>query len=99
MTSSAPLFDAALLPDSVKAELPQGYTIRPLEKTDYHTGFLDTLRVLTTVGEISEEKWNERYDWMQRHEGEYYIICIEDSNREEGKRIVGTGALLVERKL
>lgn len=52
------------------------------------------LRVLTTVGDIAEKEWNERYDWMSNQgKGGYYLLVIED-----GGRIVGTGALLVERK-
>lgn len=53
------------------------------------------LRVLTTVGDISEEAWNERYDWMSTQgKGGYYLLCVLD-----GDRVVGTGALIVERKL
>lgn len=47
------------------------------------------------MGDISEEAWNERYDWMNgQGKGGYYLLVIEDQGR-----IVGTGALLVERKL
>jgi hypothetical protein len=31
------------------------YTIRPMRRSDYHRGYLDVLRVLTTVGDITEE--------------------------------------------
>lgn len=59
------------------------------------------LKVLTTVGDISEEKWNERYDWMSKRNDEYFLLCILDgSGNESGEgRIVGTGAVVVERKL
>lgn len=99
--SDNPLFSPSLISPSVAAELPENYTIRPLRRSDYHQGFLDVLRVLTTVGDISEEKWNERYDWMSERNDEYYLLCILDGSGErsgEG-RIVGTGAVLVERKL
>ncbi|RDI86648.1 Nucleolar GTP-binding protein 1 [Venturia inaequalis] len=80
---------------------PEGYTCRPLRKSDYHSGFLDVLRVLTTVGDISEEAWDERYEWMSKRNDEYFLLVIVDTAREtlEGKGgIVGTGCLVVERK-
>jgi glucosamine-phosphate N-acetyltransferase len=49
--------------------------------------------VLTTVGDISEAAWNERYDWMNKRNDSYYLLVI-----TEGEKIVGTGALVVERK-
>ncbi|KAL9004196.1 MAG: hypothetical protein Q9188_002969 [Gyalolechia gomerana] len=55
---------------------------------------LDVLRVLTTVGEISEKAWDERYDWMARRGDEYYILVICDG----AKKVVGTGAVVIERK-
>ncbi|KAL8964238.1 MAG: hypothetical protein Q9183_004595 [Haloplaca sp. 2 TL-2023] len=55
---------------------------------------LDCLRILTTVGDITEGKWNERYDWMARRGDEYFVCVIEDA----GKRVVGTGCVVVERK-
>lgn len=56
---------------------------------------LDVLRVLTTVGDINKERWEERFDWMKVREGEYFILVVTD---ESGK-VVGTGAVVVERKL
>lgn len=50
--------------------------------------------MLTTVGDISEEKWDERFEWMAKRGDEYFLLVIVDG---EGK-IVGTGALIVERK-
>ena len=69
--------------------------MRPLQRTDYAAGVLDVLRVLTTVGDISEEAWTERYDWMAKKRDEYYILVVCDAS---GK-VVGTGAVVVERKL
>lgn len=89
------MFDPSLISPEVLKELPEGYTMRPLQRDDYHKGFLDVLRVLTSVGDISEEAWNERYEWMSTSgNSSYYLLCILDST----SRIVGTGALLVERK-
>jgi glucosamine-phosphate N-acetyltransferase len=92
------LFAAKYLSPEVQAALPQGYKLRALQRNDYDAGFLDCLRVLTTVGDISKEKWEERYDWIAKQDGSYFIIVIEDTNVSP-PRIVGTGALLAERKL
>lgn len=91
------LFTADLLSPEVQAALPEGYQLRELRRSDYDTGFLDCLRVLTTVGEISKEKFEEQYNWMSRQEGGYFILVVEDTNTSP-PRVVGTGALIVERK-
>lgn len=90
-----PLFSPSLISPAVLEALPEGYTCRPIQRSDYHAGFLDVLRVLTTVGDIDEAKWNERFDWMSRRNDEYFLLCIIDGQQ----KIVGTGALVVERKL
>ncbi|KAL7266478.1 Glucosamine-phosphate N-acetyltransferase-like protein [Rhizina undulata] len=92
--TDTPLFPSSLIPDSIVQQLPAGYTLRPLTSSDYSRGFLDVLRVLTSVGEISEEEWKERYAWMKKREGEYYLIVITDGT---GK-VVGVGSLIVEKK-
>ncbi|OAL50008.1 glucosamine 6-phosphate N-acetyltransferas-like protein [Pyrenochaeta sp. DS3sAY3a] len=92
--TAGPLFSSELISPEVLKALPKGYGCRPLEKKDYHNGFLDVLRVLTTVGDITEEQWDERYAWMSARNDEYYLLVITDSSNA----IVGTGALLVERK-
>jgi len=96
MADEQGIFSTELLSPEVAAELPEGYKLRALRKTDYATGFLDCLRVLTTVGDISEAHFAERYDWLARQDGGYYILVVEDTS--VGK-VVGTGALIVERKL
>jgi len=88
------LFSSDLISPDVLEALPEGYTCRPIKRSDYHNGFLDVLRVLTTVGEISEEAFNERYDWMRQRNDAYFLLCILDGT----EKIVGTGALIVERK-
>ncbi|GKT48808.1 glucosamine 6-phosphate N-acetyltransferase [Colletotrichum spaethianum] len=87
------LFSDDLVSPTVASALPEGYVVRALRQSDY-TGFLDCLRVLTTVGEISEPQFAERYNWLSKSDG-YYILVIEDTSR---KTVVGTGALIVERK-
>jgi GNAT superfamily N-acetyltransferase len=43
---------------------------------------------------LCKQQWNQRYDWMSTRNDEYYLLCIIDS----AQKIVGTGALIVERK-
>jgi len=99
MTSSnsqpTPLFSPHLISPTVTSALPTSYSIRPLQRTDYAAGFLDVLRVLTTVGEVSEEAFAARFDEMEKANGMYHVLVILDGS---GK-VVGTGALVVERKL
>ena len=92
----AGLFGDDLVAPHVASVLPEGYKVRALRRSDYNSGYLDCLRVLTTVGEISEAQFQERYDWISRQDGGYYILVIEDAS---GTKVVGTGALIVERKL
>jgi glucosamine-phosphate N-acetyltransferase len=95
MASYNGLFDPALISPAISRKFDAPFTIRPLERTDYAKGYLDCLQVLTWIGDVSEERFNERYDWMSTHaKGTYYILIIDD-----GERIVGTGALIVEKKL
>ncbi|KAH0613938.1 uncharacterized protein H6S33_005824 [Morchella sextelata] len=90
---STPLFDPTLISPEVASSLPDGYSIRPVHKSDY-SQFLDVLRVLTTVGDISEADWAERYDWMAARKDEYFIICITDDK----EKVVGVGSLIIEKK-
>jgi glucosamine-phosphate N-acetyltransferase len=89
-----PLFPASLISPEVISVLPTDYTIRPILRSDFHRGYLDVLRVLTTVGEISEEAWNKRFDWIRSRNDEYYLLVVCDGE----DRVVGTGSLIVERK-
>jgi len=95
MATHAGLFSNDLISPAITASLPPSYRIRALEKGDYSKGFLDVLRTLTNVGEISQEKWEERYDFMATQgKGTYFVIVFED---DQG-RVVATGQLIVERK-
>ncbi|EXJ62856.1 glucosamine-phosphate N-acetyltransferase [Cladophialophora yegresii CBS 114405] len=89
-----PLFSPSLISEEVAARLPEGYTIRPLRRSDYYGGFLPTLRVLTTVGEPTLAEFNARYDFISSRNDTYYILVICD----ETATVVGTGAVIVERK-
>ena len=92
--NDGPLFSSTLISPEVISLLPSDYTIRPVRRSDYQRGFLDVLRVLTTVGEISVEQWNKRYDWIASRNDEYYLLVVCDGT----DRVVGTGSLIVERK-
>ena len=91
------LFSSSIIPKAASDKLPEGYRLRALRRSDYDTGFLDCLRVLTTVGDVTREQFKEQYDAMDEQEG-YYIIVVEDPSRKE-KPVVATGALIIERKL
>lgn len=94
MPPPEPLFPPSLVPAQVTSTLPPGFTLRPLEKADFSRGYLDCLTVLTWVGQLSEAEWSERYEEMAAAKGTYYLLAIEHAGR-----IVGTGSLVVERKL
>ncbi|AOW04351.1 acyl-CoA N-acyltransferase [Yarrowia lipolytica] len=90
-----PLFNAALIPKSVEARLPPGYTIRPLQASDYHRGVLQTLAVLTTVGDISESDFIKRFQyWQDRNDTYYNVVIVNDKDR-----VVAIGSVVIERKL
>lgn len=92
---AGPSFPPSLISPSVASALPAQYTIRPLQRSDYGAGLLDVLRVLTTVGEISEHAWNGEYDDRSRVADTYYTLVVCD----EAGKVVGTGTLVKERKL
>ncbi|OAX84799.1 hypothetical protein ACJ72_00822 [Emergomyces africanus] len=89
-----PLFCPSYISPMVQKQLPENYTIRPLRRSDYSSGYLDVLRILTSVGDFTVEQWNERYDWMAKRCDEYFLLVICDGSG----RVVGTGSLIVERK-
>ncbi|KAI6780474.1 glucosamine-phosphate N-acetyltransferase [Emericellopsis cladophorae] len=93
---AAPLFSPDLLSPEVQAALPEGYVLRALRRDDHASGFLDCLRVLTTVGDVTEEGFQQQFDTMEK-QGGYYLIVIEDTSLTENS-VVATGALIVERK-
>lgn len=92
---STPSFPPNLISPTVLSALPHHYTLRPLQRSDYAAGLLDVLRVLTTVGEISEEAWNAEYDERGKVLDTYYTLVVCDG----AGRVVGTGTLVKERKL
>ncbi|KAF3160803.1 Glucosamine-phosphate N-acetyltransferase-like protein [Orbilia oligospora] len=83
----------ASLPSEITAALPLGYTIRELQKTD-KAEVLEVLTVLTTVGDITNAAWDERFEYISKHDDTYTILCIVD----DGGKVCATGSLIIERK-
>lgn len=94
LDDNTPLFTPSLISPTVSSQLPEGYHVRPLRRSDYNVGFLDVLRVLTTVGDITPAQWIDRYTFMASRNDTYYLLVVTDAS----DRVVGTGALIVERK-
>jgi glucosamine-phosphate N-acetyltransferase len=90
------LFPESLISSKVKEALPEGFRCRPLQRSDFKHGHLDVLGDLAHIGGITEEMWIERYDAMKRSNGTYFVAVIVDEKRD---KIVGTGTLIVEKKL
>jgi len=73
----------------------EGLKIRPLSREDYDRGFLKLLSELTSVGNISRDQWDSRFDQMQTAEGTYFIAVIEDTTLN---KVIGATTLVVEKK-
>jgi len=99
MTLKIDLFSETLISPKTQDTLPKGYFFRPLQRADFKHGHLNVLRDLAHVGEITEELWTERFDEMRTCNGTYFLLVIIDERREAGSMIVGTGSLIVEKKL
>nr|CAG4651400.1 EOG090X0FKI [Simocephalus serrulatus] len=69
--------------------------VRPLYLSDYNRGFLELLKELTQVGNITEEQFQEQFNFMKNSHGTYYCTVIVDTIKD---RIVGASTLLMERK-
>lgn len=90
------LFPASLISAEVTGALPEGFAIRPLARGDHARGLYECLAVLTWVGDPapSADEFRARFDDMARADGTYYFLVVEHAGR-----IVGTGELVVEKKL
>eukprot|EP00112_Aurelia_sp_Birch-Aquarium-sp1_P016506 Seg3752.1 transcript_id=Seg3752.1/GoldUCD/mRNA.D3Y31 product="Glucosamine 6-phosphate N-acetyltransferase" protein_id=Seg3752.1/GoldUCD/D3Y31 len=69
--------------------------LRPLNSDDYDKGYIELLRQLTEVGDVTKEKYLERFIEMKSCKESYYIVVIEDTST---KKIIGNGTLAVEFK-
>lgn len=68
--------------------------VRPLLLSDYDHGFLDILKQLTSVGDVSRDSFEKRFNRMKAS-GDYFVTVIEDTKT---KRVVGTGSFILEQK-
>ncbi|CUM49017.1 Glucosamine 6-phosphate N-acetyltransferase [Debaryomyces fabryi] len=75
-------------------QLPAGYSFRKLKQDDPSNDYLETLTVLTTVGEISTEMFTDLFNHWQSLPEIYQPHVI---TNEKGI-IVATGMLFIERK-
>ncbi|GAO18791.1 uncharacterized protein UV8b_05900 [Ustilaginoidea virens] len=98
MATDEGLFPQQLVAQAAADELPDGYVLRALRPGDFDTGFLDCLRVLTTVGDMTKDQFEQQFRRMQQQQN-YYIVVIEDTSRPDKTRsVVATGALMIEHK-
>ncbi|XP_057374236.1 probable glucosamine 6-phosphate N-acetyltransferase [Daphnia carinata] len=101
MTAEIPIYDPEVLMKYNLGErhetLKQDETlcVRPLYMSDYGRGFLELLKELTEVGNISEEQFQEQFKFMKNSHGTYYCTVIIDTIKD---RVVGASTLLMERK-
>lgn len=72
-----------------------GIRLRPLSSKDYDRGFLEILGQLTTVGDISKQKFQERFAEMRNCADSYYITVIVDTKIDS---IIGSGTLVNVRR-
>ncbi|TPX36650.1 hypothetical protein SmJEL517_g01400 [Synchytrium microbalum] len=89
------LFSQSLISAAVQKSLPAGFVIRSLAPSDYEKGFLTALSQLTTVGTISKAQFIDRYNYLKKHNYEYFTIVIEEVGK---KKIAAAGTIFVERK-
>ena len=82
-----------LISTTINANLPQGYIIRPLERSDYEKGFarlilgyLDVLKQLTDVGQVSLEQFQQRFDLLAGQPNTFFCIVVEE---QATGRVVG----------
>lgn len=76
-------------------QLPPGYIFRPLKKSDYTNQYIETLKVLTVVGDISEAEFDDLYEhWLTLPDIYKPHVITNDHGS-----VVSTGMLFVEKKL
>ncbi|KAI9199205.1 glucosamine 6-phosphate acetyltransferase [Polychytrium aggregatum] len=95
-----PVSDLQFNPDGLISEevlkgLPENLKIRPLSRSDYDKGFVETLSQLTTVGNLTREVFDERFAKLQKYNEVYFSIAIEDVSI--GK-VVALGTIFIEDK-
>ncbi|GAA5858730.1 hypothetical protein JCM8547_004959 [Rhodosporidiobolus lusitaniae] len=91
------LFDASLIPESVRA-VPAGLTLRPLASADYSHGHLALLSHLTSAPDVGAQAWSERFNGMlavNKVELTYLpFVIVEDVSDQ----LVGLATVFLERE-
>jgi len=96
------LFDPLLLEKipSITAvkEKDENLYIRPLQSDDFKHGFIEVLKQLTSVGNITESNYRDQFETMKSSNGTYYQTVIVDKSDEFSEKIIGSATLMIERK-
>ena len=69
--------------------------LRQLELGDFEKGYMNLLGQLTSVGDVTFEKFRDRYEFISKHPEIFKIAVIEDLDEE---KIIGSAALIIEAK-
>jgi len=69
--------------------------IRPLQVDDFDKGYLELLKQLTSVGNVTKEQFENRFSLMKSCKGTYFNTVIVDKSID---KVVGAASLIVERK-
>ncbi|KAM0681590.1 Glucosamine-phosphate N-acetyltransferase-like protein [Glugoides intestinalis] len=69
------------------------YHIRELEIEDYKNGFLECLKELTIVGDITQEMFLNRFQERKNH-GVFTVVAVEECTN----RVLGTASIFYEPK-
>jgi glucosamine-phosphate N-acetyltransferase len=77
------------------SDLPTGYSIRPLCRSDYGRGFMDVARIMGKTGHVEEDVWDTRCEWLGRNKDTHFVLVVLDCD----DIVVASGTLLFERKL
>lgn len=72
--------------------------VRQLQSNDYNLGFLDVLKQLTSVGDITEPNFKNQFNKMKSSNGTYYLTVIVDKSDANQEKIIGAATLIIERK-
>ena len=69
--------------------------VRSLRRDDFEKKYMDLLAQLTVAGDVTKEKFEQRYDEMKANYNSYFICVVENL---EVKKVVASVTLVYERK-
>ena len=72
--------------------------VRQLQSNDYTLGFIDVLKQLTSVGNITESSFRDQFNKMKLSNGTYYQTVIVDKSDASHEKIIGSATIIIERK-